>query len=438
METDAKKRTAKEKGWRHSRYNLSMPDPDGNGYIIANLFSGSCKVYSLFECYLLSVFEGLDEHHPILPYFAKEGLIVNFDELSAIEARNRLCAGYSEIVSLTICPTMGCNFDCPYCFEKHGQGKMDAETQNQVVQLARSMLSISRAKRLSVSWFGGEPLLYPEIIDNLSKKLITLAEEFKVDYDSAITTNGYFLTEDNIKMLDRAGVSCASITLDGIGHTHDRTRHLINGDGSFSVITGNLRNHIPFKVCIRHNVSDENAEEYKKLKKYIDDLAAETGNRLTYSAALVRNNPAATDRGADVRLLHGELEIEIEARWRLNRIAKVMYCGAQSLWNIGIDDKGRLYKCWEIMSRPEYSFGTAERWNPANPIQSADKPDRLTDFINAGPPIYKDECRSCIWLPHCMGGCPYCALYTERSCPSYKDNPEAFLLAKYKELYNKL
>ncbi len=71
-------------------------------------------------------------------------------------------------VGLTICTTMGCNFDCPYCFENHKAGKMSAEVQDDVVALAERMLDAAQRKALSVTWFGGEPLLAPDVIEALS------------------------------------------------------------------------------------------------------------------------------------------------------------------------------------------------------------------------------------------------------------------------------
>ena len=78
-------------------------------------------------------------------------------------------------VRLTICPTMGCNFDCPYCFEGHRPGVMSAEVQDDVVALAGRMLEASEARALLVTWFGGEPLLAPGVIESLSGRLSDLA-----------------------------------------------------------------------------------------------------------------------------------------------------------------------------------------------------------------------------------------------------------------------
>lgn len=123
-EGTSESRTAAEAGWRVSRYNLSAPVPESGKTAIVNLYKGNCALYTSLELYLLSVLDELDEHHPIIERFAKRGIICNFDERAALESKGRAACAAPHDVSLTICPTMGCNFDCPYCFENHG-GRSD-------------------------------------------------------------------------------------------------------------------------------------------------------------------------------------------------------------------------------------------------------------------------------------------------------------------------
>ena len=143
-------KTAGEAGWRVSRYNICAPIPGTDRVAIANLFRGTCGSYTPVELYLLDELETLDEDHPILKRFSERGLIVRFDELSALEAMGRTC-GTAGGAGLTICPTMGCNFGCPYCFENHKSGKMSKQTQADVAGLAERMLSFAGRKKLHVT-----------------------------------------------------------------------------------------------------------------------------------------------------------------------------------------------------------------------------------------------------------------------------------------------
>ena len=427
-------RTAGEAGWHVSRYNLSARVPDTKMVAIANLYKGTCAAYTPIETYLLSVLEELDEHHPIIERFARRGIIANFDERAALEAAGRAACAASRGVGLTICPTMGCNFDCPYCFEDHGRGRMSAAVQDDVVSLARRMLDASRARTLRVTWFGGEPLLAPDVIEVLSQRLIALAEEYGCRYDASIITNGYLLTQENADMLANAKVSSAQVTIDGLGATHDATRHLAGGGATFERIVGNLRGvQLPFAVSVRHNVHEGNRSEVDALEAFVAELAAESGNDLTYYPAPVSGSAVADERGKQVGLLCGDDASEIGVRREARRFhaGRGHYCGAHILWGAGIDDQGNLYKCWEAVDKPALSFGTAHDWDPADPLGTASVPNNLTMYLNTAAPVPDDECRECIWLPQCVGGCPHKRLFDKRSCVSFKDDPETYVLALY-------
>ena len=430
-------RTAGEAGWHVSRYNLSARVPNTEMVAIANLFKGNCAEYTPIELYLLSVLEELDEYHPIIERFSRRGVIVNFDELAALESMGRMACSGTRSVGLTICPTMGCNFDCPYCFEYHVQGCMSPEVQDDVVALAERMLKNSGGKTLDVTWFGGEPLLAPQIIESLSRRLIALAEDCGATYEAGIVTNGYLLTQANTDMLAAAKVSSAQVTIDGLAATHDATRYLRGGGPTFDRIVSNLRNvSIPFTVRVRHNVHEGNRTEMDELEAFVKQLAEESGNNITYYPAPVSGSKAADERGKQVGLLCGSDASDVSLRLEAGRfrVGRGHYCGAHGLWSLGIDDQGNLYKCWEIVGKTAFSFGNARDWDPVNPIATASKPDNLTMYLNTAAPIADEECRECVWLPMCIGGCPHKRLLGNRDCLAFRDDPESYVLALHKRI----
>ena len=431
-DNEATSRTAGEAGWHVSRYNLMAPVPDTKMTAIANLFKGNCAEYTPIEMYLLSVLEELDENHPIIERFAKRGIICKFDERAALETMGRAACAIRHAISLTICPTMGCNFDCPYCFEDHGRGKMSAEVQDDVVALAGRMLEAGGVKDLHVTWFGGEPLLAPDVIESLSTRLMELVEKQGGTYSAGIVTNGYLLTQDIADMLERCKVDSAQITIDGLGAMHDATRYLRGGKPTFERIVGNLREcKLPFAVKVRHNVHEGNRDEMDALKAFIEELAKESGNTITYYPAPVTGSGVADERGKQVGLLCGSDASEVSIRQEAGRFqsGRGHYCGAHSIWSVGIDDAGNLQKCWEAVDKPWISFGTAHDWDPANPFATASKPDNLTMYLNTAGPVPDDECQECVWLPMCAGGCPHKRLFEGHDCVAFKDDPERYVLA---------
>jgi len=434
-------KTAGEAGWRASRYNLAARIPDSEKIAVANLFRGTCSVCSPIEMFLLDEVESLDEHHPILDRFRERGLIVNFDELQALSAMARMgCAGGSH-VSLTLCPTMGCNFDCPYCFENHRPGRMSPETQDDVAALAERMLKASGAKRLSVTWFGGEPLLMPDIIESLSARLMALAKQQGAEYGATIVTNGYLLTREIADMLDRCKVSNAQITLDGVGPQHDKTRHLAGGGPTYDRIVENLRTlRLPFSVSIRHNVHEGNMDQMDPLRDIVQALAKESGNDLSYYASPVTDNTVAQERNAGDSLCFSGDPGEVGRLQEVEdfRAARSSFCGANRLFSLGIDDQGRLYKCWEDVDKSDRSFGSAHTWDPVNPIATADAPDLLVRYLNSAMPLEDPECIQCVFLPQCAGGCPTRRLfYQKNACLEARNTPERFVLGLYELLRSK-
>ena len=430
-------RTAGEAGWHVSRYNVAAKIPDSDKIAVANLFRGTCGAYTPIEMYLLDEVETLDENHPMLGRFKERGMIVDFDERAALEAKARLACAAGGSVGLTICPTMGCNFDCPYCFENHRPGRMSREIQDDVIALAERMMKASAAKKLHVTWYGGEPLLAPDVIEALSGRLCALAEERGAEYEASIITNGYLLTQEIADMLGRSKVTFAQITLDGIGPEHDKTRRLAGGGPTYDRIVENLRTlRLPFRVNVRHNVHEANKEQVQPLRDLVKALAEAGGNKISYYPSPVKESSVADSRGEQVgTLCSAELdEIDLVKEARRFHPGQGTYCGAHHLYSAGIDEQGRLYKCWEDVDKPERSFGSAGSWDPVRPIATADRPDQLTKYLNTAMPTNDPECRDCVLLPLCAGGCPTRRLYYQKVCFGFRSAPEKIVLALYERL----
>ena len=431
----------KTSNWHLSRYFIYAKLPKGNGFAALDLFQGSFVVLTTAEMYLLSIVETLDPAHPAMEKFQKYGLVVDFDQTAALDALGRAGCGHSTLVNLTICPTMGCNFDCPYCFEEHRPGKMSKKTQDEVIALADRMMTSFGAKNLRISWYGGEPLIAADVVESLSQRLMDLARSKNASYKACMVTNGYLLNADKVALLERCNVTSVQITLDGLGEEHDKTRRLAGGGGSFDRIVENLRdNKLPFHVTIRHNAHRDNLDQVEKLRAFVDRLAKESGNDLYYYTAFVHGNAVMERHGQGIGLLQAQdAPKEIQLRHMAERytVRGGTYCSANRLYDMGIDDQGRLFKCWEEVDKPERSFGHVSTWNPDDPVLSAERKDLLTAYLNTCCPVPDPKCRECLWLPMCCGGCPYRRMIGEQTCFLFKDDPEAFALAVYQALREK-
>ena len=431
-------RTASEAGWRISRYNLgaSIPGDDHGRMVVVNLLRNSCKAYAPFELAAMSMLDELPETHPLVRRLAQRGLIVNFDELAATELFTRAACAGARRTCLTICPTMGCNFDCPYCFEGHRPGMMAQAVQDDVVALAGRMLEASGARALLVTWFGGEPLLAPGVIESLSGRLASLAKGRGAEYRASIVTNGYLLSAEVAELLGRCRVSSAQVTLDGVGPAHDATRHLAGGGPTFERILENIsRPGLPFEIVLRQNVHAGNLDEVERLGDLLRQVAARSGNRITHAPQLVFDYAGIRrcESPVDVLERSSAADLLLGSR-RLPGGLRPIPCGAGNLWEVAVDSEGRLHKCWESVDKPQLSFGNARDWDPSDPVYSASDPDNLTRYINEAVPQRHEECVECPWLPLCAGGCPNSRLSGQegRACLPYKDRPEDYVLARWR------
>ena len=428
---------ASDAGWRPSRYNVwaRIPDDKQNRIAVANLYRGSFGVYSPLELAGLSMLNKLPATHPAIERLAKRGLIVNFDERAAIESLARASCAHARKVQLVVCPTMGCNFDCPYCFEDHTNVRMSPEVQDDVVALAGRMLEASHSTGLFVTWYGGEPLLALDIVEGLTKRLSNAAKEHGATYEAKIVTNGFLLSPEAVEVLERSQITTAQVTLDGVGAAHDATRYLADGKGTFERIVANLSQpNLPFKVNVRHNVHGENLGEADELRSFVEHLAAKSKNDISFYVALVNNTQTAEQRGKQVDILHGQRASDaMLGDETCPKGVRPMHCGAGNMWEVAVDSEGRIHKCWENVGKPEFSFGNARDWNPANPLETAQKPDLLTCYINSSSPLGDDECAECLWLPVCAGGCPQRRIFGPgRQCVAYKDDPQGYALALWR------
>ena len=176
----------------------------------------------------------------IIDILAQKGYLVpeERDESNLLKVKTAETVLNEGYLNLIIMPTEQCNFRCPYCYEDFIKSKMSKDTQNGIISYVNK--NIRNYSGLSVSWFGGEPLLAIDVIEYLSENFIKICKCAKRTYVSGITTNGYLLTKDVFKKLYKLKVTEYQVTLDGYREQHDSQRVLVNGQGTFDTIVSNL------------------------------------------------------------------------------------------------------------------------------------------------------------------------------------------------------
>jgi MoaA/NifB/PqqE/SkfB family radical SAM enzyme len=103
-----------------------------------------------------------------------------------------------------IIPVRRCNLSCTYCNEYDDFSKPVA------VEVMRARIDdLARLSTSIVTFSGGEPLLHPELDD-------LIAHVRKHPILAGMITNGYLLTADRIKRLNRAGLDHLQISIDNV------------------------------------------------------------------------------------------------------------------------------------------------------------------------------------------------------------------------------
>jgi uncharacterized protein len=324
-----------------------------------------------------------------------------------------------------------CNFRCSYCYETFQRGTMEPWVREAIVRMVEQRAQ--RLNELNITWFGGEPLLGYEAIEEIAPQLLALAEKHGITYSSHMTTNGYLLTPECFQKLVRWKVLSYQITMDGIRGDHDAHRVLKTGGPTFDVILSNLRELRQFKeefhVTVRINIDKSNVPHMADFIDVIKGVFQED-RRFNVRFYPIGKWGGVNDDGLQVCGNQAEevrhaLEIETLARnvaveSRLPYMqaqTELAVCYAARPDNLIIGADGKIMKCTVVLDKRDCNvIGTMSRDGVADI-----KVDKLWKWV---APYFEDDldCRRCFYLPVCQGcSCPRKRVEEKlRPCPPEK------------------
>jgi uncharacterized protein len=318
------------------------------------------------------------------------------------------CDELSSKLSLLVVLNLSCNLACPYCFEGAVKGPhfMSEETENALVNFIAGNI-VDKKKEISVTFYGGEPLLSIDSLIRISGRLNDLAATKKLSYRFSLVTNGTLLTRQVVQRLKPFGLAGAKVTLDGPRSTHNASRPFRSGEGSFDIIIGNLK-----QVCgdlgiqIGGNYARNNYTDFPKLLDYLVDewLTPEVIKSVKFDPVAAANKPFALPDYSEWCTSNSEqwvfeasafLRDAIMKRGFKTPFIKPSLCVIESSNFFVVNYNGDLYKCPGFIGKEEFKIGTLkEGYKKYNDTYSLD--------------IWENEqCLSCCYLPLCFGGCRY-------------------------------
>ena len=314
---------------------------------------------------------------------------------------------------------MACNFACVYCYEGSlkGAAAMNDATAGQLAAYLLARFAAGKKKRLILDFYGGEPLLYVPRIKDLAGRLRPAVEALGGSFEFTLVANGSLLTGEVARELAAHGLASVKVTVDGTADNHDRFRPFRDGGGSWERIVGNLLDCRG--LCAITLSGNYTAGNYQLFPALLDSLAergfvpSDFGSVQFYPVMQVNDrfaNPEFTGGccSDDEPWVHAaSLALREEILRRGYRFPKL----APSPCMVDLDDAftvdhdGSIYKCVTLIGHPELACGDiwrgmAEDWKTAWCVDH-----------------WKDEpqCRACVYLPLCFGGCRYMALQREGS-----------------------
>jgi uncharacterized protein len=401
---------------RESRYNLWV-DAAGQRHVY-NTLSGALVSMRPEQSEAVRLFLAGDDDAAVdaeLLHELVDGRAVvsdTADELGLLQQRYRLSRRNDKTFHLTIVTSLGCNFDCPYCFEAKHPSLLDDAVQERLLRVVDAKLPA--VETFSVLWFGGEPLVGKSALLRLSDEFIARSAAAGVAYEASIITNGYLLTEATAKDLRDRGVQSAEITIDGPEEIHDHRRPLVGGRGTFATILANVvaaAEIIP--LSIRVNLDAENVGEYEKLLRVLAGrgLAGRVTVEAGHTVAVASNALAPSAGylgGCFDRTTFAEVERQFVATAAELGFASPGLpgptgapCTAVRDNELVVGSRGELYKCPQTVGDPREVIGNLSSWPETG--------NRLLKWLTYDP-FADDECRSCSVLPVCMGGCAHHAM----------------------------
>jgi uncharacterized protein len=415
-----------------SKFNILAPSKDKPGtFLLYNTLYDHRVLFDDAEFNPVIFFDKLTGGCPltakereIIPGLVEMGLVLEddvdeqrlFEDWYQTRIRER-----TDIMQVTILPTMACNLACDYCFENEVRegGVMTPQTVDKVIAYLKRRVDRIRPETIHLHFFGGEPLLQPETLKRISRALHEQAASLGIPLTLGMITNGVLLTPQFVGEMIPLGFRWVKITFDGDREEHDRKRVFHNREGTFDRIYDNLcaiHERFPgrLKIAVGGNFDNENYDSMfgliDRLKKspFVDDiLVARFKPIMTPNPEIASQREGRVSSFCEVcsfnqRQIDGMMALE-EKLWDVGVPAQsrpeMGPCEYHSRHSFTIGPDGSIYKCPAFVGLHNLAAGHVDQddYSAEGERQIAAKK-------------WDEDCESCHFLPNCVGGCRYSAV----------------------------
>lgn len=376
------------------------------------------------------------QHAELYDHLLQKGIFVcdDADETEAYIRKREEYERSSGEYTITINPTLACNMSCWYCYESHkNMPAMSADVKQSVLLLIDKLLADNKLKRLNLSFFGGEPLLYfDKVVVDIINHAKMQCKAFDAKLSIHFTTNAYLLTDNVLKQLEGLDVSF-QITIDGGKQVHDSVRKTKGGEPTYARIVEHIHQTLShgFPVGVRFNYTAKSIPSFVDVVKDFSHLPQEQKQLVNFTFQRVWQDNEGDARQVEQQVEHIERAFEQAGLFVNNAKSYIVpYCYADGVNTAVVNYNGDLFKCTARDFAPKSKEGTLAadgtlRWN-----------ERLRKRMSIRHG--SDTCLQCRIYPICHGGCSQMKLEAPdgiSSCPKGYDDDKIQEIIEGRALY---
>lgn len=393
-----------KKQYKLSNYNHFFKVYEEN--YIFNTFT--CAIAQLDQQayeYLEKFDELPSEQSDYLQLSIDNGFIVksDYDEKAVIDfyRSNTICQNEDAVYE--ILTTTACNARCFYCFEEGYKPKsMSSETAEQVCKFICEHSKSS--KRILIQWFGGEPLINPDVITYITKKLDQELTPKGIKITYRMTTNGSLINDEIVELFKTTWhISKVQITLDGTKNEYESRKKYINVDDNFEKVIKNINtlSENGIRISIRLNYDKNNISNILELIDYLGKTMENKENIVCYGYPLFGIDGLGSPEDKENALLLLKINKKIiendlskgKNPFNIHFVTTKCYACMRSGFLITPD--GKLAKCSMALKDENDLIGDIY-----SPIRLS------TKYLKwCTTELTSKECEKCLYLPLCQGGC---------------------------------
>ena len=342
----------------------------------------------------------------------------DFDEYEFVLNRANLIKATEDPRNMffVIAPTLNCNYRCPYCFEEGRTSfcNMSSETCSEIKHfITDKILANDNLKYLHITWFGGEPLLCLDKIEDISFYLIGLCAARNIECRFSVITNGRYLDSHAIDVLQKMNVKKVQISFDGTQATYCAAKKATVSDYNETLKNVVLAAKRGLPLLIRMNIRNNNfAPAYELADLLLWDKGLANNIKLYPAFVVEGDTESRAKRYSEFVTLEKEYAKHIiknysaDSYYNKLAVSHGVSCSLSCKGNYCIGPEGELYKCEHHFGQRQYVVGTV--WGQTEPFAAQYR--NISESNDRKP-----ECRTCPVFPICMGGCPNSHLQHEKN-----------------------